>query len=243
MDDLDRVFHRLVSNIRHRHSEYLTSPFTVQELYETLIPYRHHRRELGIETNQDYEIAVSRLLSGERDYLLADQSMRDKLKSELQSGHGDPGAFREFAGAKVSLAPEALRRIRALTSSADEDAAAAAPAKVQPAINATFPIASPAPSPAAPAAPAAPRPVQSAPVPPVAPAVEANRGAPAALNSMMTTSVPEGCRFCGGTLPEGRAVVYCPHCGNNLSVSRCPACGSELEKGWKFCVTCGRGVG
>jgi hypothetical protein len=72
MDDLDRVFHRLVSNIRHRHPEYLTLPFTVQELYETLIPYRHHRRELGIETNQDYEIAVTRLLSGERDYLMAD---------------------------------------------------------------------------------------------------------------------------------------------------------------------------
>ena len=240
MDDLDRVFHRLVSNIRHRHSEYLTSPFTVQEMYETLIPYRHHRRELGIETNQDYEIAVSRLLSGERDYLLADQSMRDKLKSELQSGHGDPGAFREFATAKVSLAPEALRRIRALTSSADDDAAAtaaAAPSKPQPTINATFPIASPAP---APAAVPAPRPAQPA---PVAPAAEANRGAPAALTSMMSTSVPEGCRFCGGTLPEGRSVVYCPHCGNNLSVSRCPACGSELEKGWKFCVTCGRGVG
>ena len=239
MDDLDRVFHRLVSNIRHHHSEYLTSPFTVQEMYETLIPYRHHRRELGIETNQDYEIAVGRLLSGERDYLLADQAMRDKLKSELQSGHGDPGAFRDFAGAKVSLAPEALRRIRALTSSADDDAAAAtaAPAKPQPTINATFPIASPAPQPTA-AAPA--RPAQTA---PVAPAVEANRVAPAALNSMMTTSVPEGCRFCGGTLPEGRTVVYCPHCGNNLSVSRCPACGSELEKGWKFCVTCGRGVG
>ena len=89
MDDLDRVFHRLVSNIRHRHSEYLTLPFTVQELYETLIPYRHHRRELGIETNQDYEIAVARLLSGERDYLLADQAMRDKLVAELKSGHGD----------------------------------------------------------------------------------------------------------------------------------------------------------
>src|SRR5678810_1141477 len=85
MDDLDRVFHRLVSNIRHRHSEYLTLPFTVQELYETLIPYRHHRRELGIETNQDYEIAVSRLLSGERDYVLADQAMRDKLIAELKA--------------------------------------------------------------------------------------------------------------------------------------------------------------
>lgn len=237
MDDLDRVFHRLVSNIRHRHSEYLTMPFTVQELYETLIPYRHHRRELGIETNQDYEIAVSRLLSGERDYLLADQSMRDKLKAETEAGHGDPGAFREFANAKVSLAPEALRRIRALTSSAADDApseGAQAAIRTPGPVNATFPVVAPATPAAAPAAPAAPE---------ASPPVEASKAAPAALSSMMNTSVPEGCRFCGGTLPEGRSVIYCPHCGNNLSVSRCPACGSELEKGWKFCVTCGRGVG
>ena len=119
MDDLDRIFHRLVSNIRHRHSEYLTMPFTVQELYETLIPYRHHRRELGIETNQDYEIAMTRLLSGERDYLLTDQAMRDKLRSEVESRNMDPGAFREFASSKVSLAPEGLRRIRALTAQGD----------------------------------------------------------------------------------------------------------------------------
>src|SRR6185503_10764801 len=151
MDDLDRVFHRLVSNIRHRHSEYLTLPFTVQELYEALIPYRHHRRELGIETNQDYEIAVSRLLSGERDYLLADQAMRDKLIAELQSGHGDPGAFREFATAKVSLAPEALRRIRALTAAGDTDSTdAAASSTPSPTINKTFPVSSPPPAPAAP---------------------------------------------------------------------------------------------
>lgn len=238
MDDLDRVFHRLVSNIRHRHAEYLTLPFTVQELYETLIPYRHHRRELGIETNQDYEIAVSRLLSGERDYLLADQSMQEKLRAELLSGHGDPGAFRDFANAKVSLAPEALRRIRALTASGTDAAAptdvegksqsrasSGAVATAPAAVNKTFPVSSPPPPPS-----------DSAPV-------EAAKAAPAALSSMMNASVPEGCRFCGGTLPEGRNVVYCPHCGNNLSVSRCPACGSELEKGWKFCVTCGRSVG
>jgi predicted RNA-binding Zn-ribbon protein involved in translation (DUF1610 family) len=231
MDDLDRVFHRLVSNIRHRHSEYLTLPFTVQELYETLIPYRHHRRELGIETNQDYEIAMTRLLSGERDYLLADQSMRDKLKSEIDSPHMDPGAFREFANSKVSLAPEALRRIKALTvASSDEPAPAAAPAEppaaaVPAPVSARFNVSSPAPPPA--------------PEPPP----EASKAAPAALSSMMSAAVPEGCRFCGGTLPEGRNVVYCPHCGNNLSISRCPACGSELEKGWKFCVTCGRTVG
>jgi hypothetical protein len=245
MDDLDRIFHRLVSNIRHRHSEYLTMPFTVQELYETLIPYRHHRRELGIETNQDYEIAVTRLLSGERDYLMTDPAMRDKLKAEIESPHMDPGAFREFATSKVSLAPEALRRIRALTASGDAEASAPATAAPgskpiasereqgsTPTINATFPVASP-PSATAPSAAAAPIPPR-----------EASASAPAALTSMMNAApVPEGCRFCGGTLPEGRTVIYCPHCGNNLSISRCPACGSELEKGWKFCATCGRGVG
>ncbi len=56
-------------------------------------------------------------------------------------------------------------------------------------------------------------------------------------------SATSGCRYCGGALPGGRRVVFCPHCGQNLTVQRCPACGSELELGWKFCITCGRGVG
>ncbi|MDP9177134.1 MAG: zinc ribbon domain-containing protein [Gemmatimonadota bacterium] len=251
MDDLDRVFHRLVSNIRHRHPEYLTLPFTVQELYETLIPYRHHRRELGIETNQDYEIAVTRLLSGERDYLQSDPEMRDKLEAELASPHFDTGAFREFAGAKVSLAPEALRRIRALTvPAAETPAASKATASAPP------PPPMPMPSVASPAggAVASGAAVSGTPAPagfsatfplssslPAADAGETGQ-APAGIPSLGDVAVPEGCPFCGGTLPEGRTVIYCPNCGNNLSVSRCPACGGELEKGWKFCVTCGRSV-
>ncbi len=270
MDDLDRVFHRLVSNIRHRHPEYLTLPFTVQELYETLIPYRHHRRELGIETNQDYEIAVTRLLSGERDYLQADPEMRDKLEGELASPHFDTGAFREFAGAKVSLAPEALRRIRALTVPSGETSAASAapqpgvatsgstaasvatapgtggratgaPAASSDGASASGVVASGAAVAGPPTAGgfSATFPLSSAPS--SAEAAEV-RQTPAALSSLLSAPVPEGCPFCGGTLPEGRTVIYCPNCGNNLSVSRCPACGGELEKGWKFCVTCGRSV-
>lgn len=253
MDDLDRIFHRLVSNIRHRHSEYLTLPFTVQELYETLIPYRHHRRELGIETNQDYEIAMTRLLSGERDFLLTDPSMRDQLKAEIESRNMDPGAFREFATSKVSLAPEALRRIRALTASGEEVGAASsqppAPGAGPQSASASAPTAAhaaPAPSAASDVAPASSPSINatfpvSAPPPSPAP-TESARSAPVSLSTFMNVAVPEGCRFCGGTLPEGRVSTYCPHCGNNLSVSRCPACGSELEKGWKFCSTCGRSV-
>ncbi len=285
MDDLDRVFHRLVSNIRHRHPEYLTLPFTVQELYETLIPYRHHRRELGIETNQDYEIAVTRLLSGERDYLQADPEMRDKLQAELASPHADPGGFREFAGAKVSLAPEALRRIRALTVPAGSSAgpAAESPSGASAASAAgtvgvagtadsaasrttsgsgasnqgpsTITGANSSPGTAGSTVPAGTTGSGAAfsgtpstggfsatfPLSPSA-AGESARPTPAAISSLLNLSVPEGCAFCGGTLPEGRTVIYCPHCGNNLSVSRCPACGGELEKGWKFCVSCGRSV-
>jgi hypothetical protein len=256
MDDLDRVFHRLVSNIRHRHPEYLTLPFTVQELYETLIPYRHHRRELGIETNQDYEIAVTRLLSGERDYLQADPEMRDKLQAELASPHADPGGFREFAGAKVSLAPEALRRIRALTVPAGASGRPTASATAQGAGQSTSDARQSAPASATGSeslagATGSGAAVSSTPTPggfsatfPLSSATagESVRPTPAAISSMLNAAVPEGCPFCSGTLPEGRTVIYCPHCGNNLSVSRCPACGGELEKGWKFCVSCGRSV-
>ena len=50
------------------------------------------------------------------------------------------------------------------------------------------------------------------------------------------------CRYCGGNLPEGRRVTFCPTCGQNVTIIQCPACSTELELGWKFCITCGRGA-
>jgi len=130
MDDLDRLFQRLVHNIRFRSPEYLTVPFTVQELYETLVPYRHHRRELGIDTNQDYETAVARLLSGERGYVHTDPALQDKLKQELASVNPDPGVFRDDATSRVSLDSAAIEKfgVPAATASAATVAAAPAPA-------------------------------------------------------------------------------------------------------------------
>src|SRR5256885_12319926 len=112
MDDLDRLFQRLVHNIRNGHAEYLSVPFTVQELYDTLVPYRHYRRDLGIETNQDYEAAVTRPLGGEKGYVRADKAMQDRLEKELQSPHADVGAFRDFAEARIPLAPQAIQKLR-----------------------------------------------------------------------------------------------------------------------------------
>jgi len=53
----------------------------------------------------------------------------------------------------------------------------------------------------------------------------------------------ERCRVCNEELPAGRPVTFCPHCGQNVTTKNCPACGSELEVGWKFCPVCGRPAG
>jgi hypothetical protein len=54
--------------------------------------------------------------------------------------------------------------------------------------------------------------------------------------------VGHGCRYCSGRLPEGRRVTFCPHCGLDLTKRQCPACSTELDAAWRFCVTCGRGA-
>jgi hypothetical protein len=205
MDDLDRLFQRLVHNIRNGHAEYLSVPFTVQELYDTLVPYRHYRRDLGIETNQDYEAAVMRLLSGENGYVRADQSMQDRLKEELGSQHPDLGVFRDYAETRISLVPAAVQKIG--VSIPAQNAGGYSVGTL-------------------------------------------TTGATGGNGSTDTTSfsVPsistmersEGCRFCGGTLPEGRPVIYCPHCGQNLAAKHCAGCGAELDPVWKFCVNCGK---
>jgi predicted amidophosphoribosyltransferase len=57
-----------------------------------------------------------------------------------------------------------------------------------------------------------------------------------------TTDKGGPCPYCTGALPAGRGVTFCPHCGMNVTVAQCPACSSEVEPGWRFCVTCGRDV-
>src|SRR6185312_17211688 len=111
MDALDRMYRHLVRTIRSRFPQYLSQPFDVAELNQSILPYRLHRRELGIESNEDYEIALTELLSGARDYLIVDEHMRDALRAELASVNPDPTAFKQFAGRTVALSPAALRTL------------------------------------------------------------------------------------------------------------------------------------
>jgi hypothetical protein len=178
-DPVERMFRVLVRALRTSRPALLSSAFSVGDIHQQILPYRHFRRELGLETNQEYELTLMRLLSGAGGYLDVDERLRDGLGAELQSRAPEPSRVRDFAEAQVSIRPAALAAL-------GED-----------------------------------RPATDAPAPKLSGA---------------------RCRYCSGPIPQGRAVHFCPHCGQNLQVRNCPACGAELEREWKFCVACGKDV-
>jgi hypothetical protein len=223
MDDVERMYRHLVRTIRASFPPFLMQPFEVGELYQTILPYRLHRRELGLETNQDYELALMELLTGARGYLVVDQKMRDVLTAEMATSNPNTARIRDFASSHVALAPEALQAESGpqarMSGSGATISAKTAPMRAS-SIGAT---------------PHASSSAQESSTSPTA--------ADAARRSARPITVPEEgqeCAFCKGELPPGRQISFCPHCGQDLTVSHCPACGSELERGWKFCVTCGR---
>ena len=92
-----------------------------------------------------------------------------------------------------------------------------------------------------PAKPPAPAPTPSAAMPtiPAEPRAPMTNPTP---HHAMPAHAASACRYCGQPLPDGRRITFCPYCGNNVTVLQCPACSTELEVGWKFCITCGRAM-
>jgi Double zinc ribbon len=224
-DDLDRLFERLVSVLADDAPGRLAVPFPAAEVYERLVPYRSNRSILKAATHQDYEMAVLRLLAGERGYgSLAPPEVQEALAREAREPNPDTGLFRQFPDAILSLnrlaAERFLRGDRAY-------------------------------------APPPPPPL----VPPEAAELEdgaeeaeeeegddlGRRGAPltgAAFELAEQSETPRQCPYCGETLPANRKVNFCPQCGQPPSGElRCPACGSEVDVGWRYCMSCGRATG
>jgi hypothetical protein len=248
MDNLDRMYRHLVRTIRSRFPQHLTDSFTVAELHQTILPYRLHRRELGLDTNEDYEITLTELLAGTRDYLIVDDQMREALRKQLSMPNPDPSAYKNFAAATVTLAPKALHSLAigpdedSLTRGATSPPTAAAPTPQLPqASRGSGATGATGASGAAGASGASG--AQSAPRASGASAAPRLSGPPITSPSGVRRVTPEAgdrCRSCGEALPLGRPITFCPHCGQNLTTMNCLGCGSELEVGWKFCPTCGR---
>ncbi len=215
-DELDRLFGRLVQALAETGPGRLAVPFATAELYERLVPYRSNRAKLNVATHQDYEMTVLRLLAGERGYArLEPGDVQEALQREAKTANPDTALFRNFPDAQVMI-----NRIAAERFLKGERAYAPAPP----------PAAEPSPE------------------------LEEVEGggsdsdeepvAPSHFSLDESETRAPQCAYCGGTLPAARKVNFCPHCGQPPSGElRCPACGSEVDVGWAYCVSCGRPTG
>jgi hypothetical protein len=242
MDDLDRLFHQLVRALAERGPDRLVEPIQIAELYQELVPYRLYRTALKLETHQDYEMALLRLLAGEGGYARVEPTdVQEALAREAQAALPDTGAFREFAAARVHLNPAAEQAV--LVGSE----AYAPPAPRPPPVEPEAPAEPEAPPEAV--APVAAPPAGALPDLPdsAAPPEEevGDEDIPAAVPAEASLSPTAGelCPYCGGELPTGRQLFYCPFCGGNVKGVHCPDCGTELEVGWSYCITCGKKMG
>ena len=219
-DDLDRLFERLVSVLADDAPGRLAVPFPAAEVYERLVPYRSNRSILKVATHQDYEMAVLRLLGGERGYAaLEPAEVRAALQREAAESNPDTALFRQFPDAILSLNRLAAERFLR------GDRAYAPPAPP--------PLSAPSPPDSTDAAePEEEEEREKAPL------------AGAAFELAEQSESPRQCPYCGETLPGSRKVNFCPQCGQPPSGElRCPACGGEVDVGWRYCVSCGRATG
>lgn len=213
MDQLDRLFAHLVRALAGRGTERIREPVQVAELYQELVPYRRYRTALRFDTHQDYEMAILRLLAGERGYATVEPAeAQEALMTEANAAFPEPGVVRQFAAASLRLNPAATRKILA-----GKEAYA--------------PPASPISSPPAERAGRAER------------AEIANAAAGAEASDMdegIAATLGDSCPYCEEELPKGRQLFYCPFCGGNVKGVKCPECHTQLEIGWLYCITCGR---
>src|SRR6185503_20162620 len=112
LNDVDRIFQRIVEVLSARGDDRLLDPIDLPDLYQKIIPYRAHRAALRFDTNQDYEMALLRLLAGEHGYVEVEPAeVAQALAEETRSINPNPGAFRSFAQARARLSFRAVKDI------------------------------------------------------------------------------------------------------------------------------------
>lgn len=221
MDDLDRLLQTLVEVIREGQPERLRAPFQVSELYQKIIPYRGFKKRLGFDTSEDYDMAVLRLLAGERGYASVEpEEVMEQLTLEAEAINPTPGFYREFAAASVTLNASAIR-----PTTSDREAYAPPESEQSP-----------------PSIPTRQGPVaEGAATGSRTPVFEAVESASAGLAGVGEPRA-RSCANCTSALPTHRPLQFCPFCGARLTSLSCRGCGADIEPGWQFCGTCGAAV-
>ena len=222
MNELTRFAQRLVEQLGSNGGT-VHRPVTIAALRETILPYRSHRKALGLSSVEDYETVLLRLIAEEGGYVKTVPAAAAERCREILAGTiPDLGVLDEVADSTIQVTSIVAGRILS-----DERPAIPLP---------------PAPEPAPPQPPAAAESPPPAPQPPPAPleisaTVPALPVAPATERG--TSPMTEACAHCSKPIPTGRPVIFCPWCGQRLVPHTCSRCGTELDSDWSHCITCG----
>ena len=211
MDLLDRLHERLLAAIASGHDASVRD-FTIADLYQRLVPYRAVRGQVGVIELAEYEHALLRLLSGERNYLeVADSDVRLEIQRELASLNPILGIYRDYSTATLRVNPANGAAMSERQEEPDEvtspRADASAPGEQVMTAGSTIP----------------------------------SPGGFDSLTAVpKRSSGPRSeCEDCGRSLPMTAAVRFCPYCGSEQAPEPCAHCGAAMEREWSFCIQCG----
>jgi DNA-directed RNA polymerase subunit RPC12/RpoP len=206
MDELTRFARQLVERLATR-PEGIKRPVSVAEVRKTFLPYRAQRRALGLESVEDYETVLLRLVAEERGYVkTSPPAAAERCREELAQTNPDLGVLEEVADSTIQLTSLAAGKVVS-----DGQAEPVSPS------------------------PAAPREASQAPAPPPAP-VEPSP-APAATRSEKTCRFCHGvlplrrtatfCPHCG----ERLIPLTCGRCGAEFESEwkHCITCGAPVQ--------------
>jgi hypothetical protein len=240
MTDLERLFRRLVDNLIAIDPARLHRPLALGDLLESVIPYRTTRRALAVDSAEDYDMLVLRLCSGEGGFVrMQSEEVAAIFREAVASPNPDLSLLRDYKKEELTLGTEPLAH--ALGPGPDEAYAPPEPMAEDPEEELIFPAAAPVPTPPAGRSVEPPLPFTAEPLEPAPPMVPPPPRMTAEPEPGPSRSGNKGprCSYCGGALPSGRPVNFCPHCGQNQALTRCPECQAEMEIGWRHCINCG----
>lgn len=270
MTDLIRFVKRLVEVLEARDPAGVHRPLSVADLRETVFPYRTQRSSLGLTSAEDYDLLVLRLVAEEDDFVRTyPPESAGRARDEAGQINPNLDLVEELGEATIQIGATALARIQALVEEVETpgleflDVADALGVSATPPPNpvAHGPERVPEHAPSGPA----PAPVvatsfsvrdpepELADFEPIAETIDIDvepvlapvlpvEPIPPAIPVPPPVPPPLTCRACHATLPDRRAIMFCPFCGQRQGAATCARCGTELELGWRHCVECGQAV-
>ena len=112
MTDLERFLDRLVRNLVASDPKRITQPIPIMEIKSDLLPYRTNRRALALESSDEYEELLVRLV-GEEDNLVktTPAEVAEWCQNQMSNLSPDLSGIPGQTNATIEINPDALARV------------------------------------------------------------------------------------------------------------------------------------